>query len=235
LPPNGVPALNLSTIIWRYVRQFVKMDAKEALQYVYCICLSADQGSGVGKEQIENAWELVRRIIVLANAGTAWEELVGGFRADGTRFVSFHAGRWADPWLTPEQSGIIEQGASLLKLTSTQDYHTEILVRAAKHSEQNDRTPEAIKLYNLAGDYGTVISCLASALGTTVSRPAPDETSKAIEKTAVDILRHYERTNRAVGRDREAVTKLLRIREAMNAKEVGRPEIALEVRPESAL
>jgi len=64
------------------------MDAKEALQYVYCICLSADQGSGVGKEQIENAWELVRRIIVLANAGTAWEELVGGFRADGTRFVS---------------------------------------------------------------------------------------------------------------------------------------------------
>jgi len=89
LPPNGVPALSLSTIIWRYVRQFVKMDAKEALQYVYCICLSADQGSGVGKEQIENAWELVRRIIVLANAGTAWEELVGGFRADGTRFVGF--------------------------------------------------------------------------------------------------------------------------------------------------
>lgn len=130
----------------------------------------------------------------------------------------------------PRQSGIIEQGASLLKLTSTQDYHAEILVRAAKHSEQNDRVPEAIKLYNLAGDYGTVISCLASALGTTVSRPALDEKSKAIEKTAVDILRHYERTNRAVGRDREAVTKLLRIREAMNAKEAGRPEIALEVR-----
>ena len=118
----------------------------------------------------------------------------------------------------------------MLKLTSTQDYHTEILVRAAKHSEQNDRIPEAIKLYNLAGDYGTVISCLASALGTTISRPAPDEKSKAIEKTAVDILRHYERTNRAVGRDREAVTKLLRIREAMNAKEAGRPEVALEVR-----
>lgn len=90
LPTNGVPALNLSMIIWRYVRQFVKMDAKEALQYVYCICLSADQGNDVGKEQIENAWELVRRIIVFANTGTAWEELVGGFRADGTRFVSLH-------------------------------------------------------------------------------------------------------------------------------------------------
>ena len=233
LPSNGISALSLSTIIWRYVRQFVKMDAKEALQYVYCICLSADQGNGVGKEQIENAWELVRRIIVLANPGTAWEELVGGFRADGTRFVSLYT-PWPNYTLTSVQSGIIEQGAMLLKLNSTQDYHTEILVRAAKHSEQNDRIPEAIKLYNLAGDYGTVISCLASALGTTISRPAPDEKSKVIEKTAVDILRHYERTNRAVGRDKEAVTKLLRIREAMNAKEAGRPEVTLEVRPRFA-
>lgn len=63
------------------------MDAKEALQYVYCVCLSADQGDNVGKEQVENAWELVRRIIVSANSGPAWEELVGGFRADGTKFV----------------------------------------------------------------------------------------------------------------------------------------------------
>jgi nuclear pore complex protein Nup93 len=69
------------------MRQFVKMDAKEALQYVYCVCLTADQGDGVGKEQVENAWALVRRIIVLANTGAAWEELVGGFRPDGTRFV----------------------------------------------------------------------------------------------------------------------------------------------------
>lgn len=65
------------------------MDAKEALQYVYCITLCADQPGGVGKEQVESVWELVRRIIVLANSGAAWEELVGGFRPDGTRFVSF--------------------------------------------------------------------------------------------------------------------------------------------------
>lgn len=75
-------------LIWRYVRHFVKMDAREALQYVYCICLSADQGDDVGQEQVESAWELVRRIIVLAHSGTAWEELVGDFRPDGTRFVS---------------------------------------------------------------------------------------------------------------------------------------------------
>ncbi len=87
LPPSGQPALSLSTLLWRYVRQFVKMDAREALQYVYCVGLCADQPGGVGKEQVEAAWELVRRIIVLANPGAAWEELIGGFRPDGTRFV----------------------------------------------------------------------------------------------------------------------------------------------------
>ena len=78
----------MSNVIWRYVRQFVKMDAKEALQYVYCVTLSADQGNGVGKEQVEIAWDLTRRIIVLANGGPSWEELVGGIRAEGGRFVS---------------------------------------------------------------------------------------------------------------------------------------------------
>ena len=67
----------------------MKIDAKEALQYVYCVGLAADQGDGVGKEQVESAWELVRRIIVSSNGGAGWEELVGGFRADGSRFVSF--------------------------------------------------------------------------------------------------------------------------------------------------
>lgn len=98
LSPISPPALSLSTLIWRYVRQFVKMDAREALQYVYCVCLSADQGNDVGKEQVESAWDLVRRIIVLANTGAAWEELVGGFRADGTRFVRLGiiTSRWSN-------------------------------------------------------------------------------------------------------------------------------------------
>ena len=89
LSPKSPPALSLSTIFWRYIRQFVKMDAKEALQYVYCVTLSGDQPGGVGKEQVEIAWELTRRIIVLANSGPGWEELVGGIRAEGGRFVSF--------------------------------------------------------------------------------------------------------------------------------------------------
>ena len=230
LSPLSPPALSLPTLIWRYVRQFVKTDTKEALQYVYCVCLAANQGDGVGKEQVENAWELVRRIIILGNSGSGWEELVGGFRPDGSRFVSpciYH--RWLMHLFTLVQSGIIEQGATLLQLKDSKQFNEQILVRAAKHSEENDRISEAIKLYNLAEDYPTVISCLAQSLGNTITQPSPDEKARAIEKTATEILRHYERMNRAVGKDRDAVIRLLRIREAMEAKSAGRPEIALDV------
>jgi nuclear pore complex protein Nup93 len=118
----------------------------------------------------------------------------------------------------------------LLHLQDTNEYHNQILIRAARHAQENDCTAEAIKLYNLAEDYATVVACLAQALGNTVGLASPDEKAKGIERTAVEILRHYERGNRGGGKDRDAVVKLLSIREAMEAKKAGRPEVALEVR-----
>jgi nuclear pore complex protein Nup93 len=67
-------------------------------------------------------------------------------------------------------------------------------------------------------------------LGNTVGLASLDEKAKGIEKTAAEILRHYERGNKVGGKDRDAVVKLLSIREAMEAKNAGRPEVALEVR-----
>lgn len=87
-PYNRRPSLNLALVIARYIRQFTRTDPKEAIQYVYCVCLSADQGEGLGKEQIETAWDLCRKVIVSAEATGGWEELVGGFRPDGIKFVS---------------------------------------------------------------------------------------------------------------------------------------------------
>jgi nuclear pore complex protein Nup93 len=119
----------------------------------------------------------------------------------------------------------------LLQLQDSKRFNEEILIQAARHSEESDRIPEAIKLYNLAGDYSTVVSCLAQALGNTIAQPSGEtEKGRGIERTAADILRHYERMNRAVGKDRDAVIRLLRIREAMDAKNSGRPEVALDVR-----
>jgi nuclear pore complex protein Nup93 len=67
----------------------MRIEPQIALQYVYCLCLSADQGSA-GKEQVEIAWELTRRVILMAEVGGGWADLVGGYRADGTRFVSLN-------------------------------------------------------------------------------------------------------------------------------------------------
>jgi nuclear pore complex protein Nup93 len=114
-------------------------------------------------------------------------------------------------------------------LTDVKQYNEQILIRAARNSEENDRISEAIKLYNLAGDYSTVVACLATTLGNTIAQSGPDERARSIERTAAEILRHYERTNRAVGKNRDAVVKLLKIREAIDAKGNGRPEVALEV------
>jgi len=89
---------------------------------------------------------------------------------------------------------------------------------------------KAIKLYNLTGDYETVIACLAQALGDTVAHlNAGGEKRKTVEHTATEIVSHYERTNHAVGRARDAVVRLLHIREVMNPKAEGRVDIALDV------
>lgn len=84
---NGRPSINFALIIARYIRPFMRSDPKEAIQYVYCICLNAEQ-PGAGQEQVEVAWDLSRKVIVGAEKSGSWEELVGGFRPDGLKFVS---------------------------------------------------------------------------------------------------------------------------------------------------
>ncbi|KZS90373.1 nucleoporin-interacting protein NIC96 [Sistotremastrum niveocremeum HHB9708] len=210
--PDSKPALNLSLLISRYIRQFMRTDPKEAIQYVYSICLSEDQGAGVGRQQVEQAWDLTRRIIVAAESGGVWEELVGGFKADGTRF-----------------NGFLEHGLPLLKFKNTQDYNDHILLRAAAQSESDKRLNEAIKLYNLAGAHSTVVACLTRVLGSLISEPGGGgQEGRALERTAREVLAQYDRTNRVNGRDRDTVIRLLGIREAIDAKEGGRLEAALE-------
>ena len=230
----GLPTLNFALLISRYIRQFIRSEPQVALQYVYCICLSADQGD-VGKEQVEVAWELTRRVILMAEPGGEWVDLVGGYRPDGTRFVRKMIFSLA-LCLTVLQTGVIERDLKLLKLDSNpNDFAEHILKRAARQSEREKRINEAIRLYHLAGEHETVVECLARALGDQISEPtggapgASDE-GEELASTAKEVLSHYERTNRASGKAREAVVKLVRIRDARVAKEQGLPERALEVR-----
>src|SRR5882757_1410246 len=128
------------------------------------------------------------------------------------------------------QTGVIEQAAPLLKLDDVRNLNAKIFVPAARQAEESDRVLQAIKLYNLAGEYTTVINSLATALGTTLAAPGGGgERARSLEAAAIDIIRHYERVGRAPGRARDAVVKLLRVREALEAKADERVDRALEV------
>jgi nuclear pore complex protein Nup93 len=61
---------------------------------------------------------------------------------------------------------IIEQAAPLLKLDNVHILNPEIFVPTARQAKESDRVLQAIKLYNLAGEYTTVINSLATVLGT---------------------------------------------------------------------
>ncbi|KAE9383720.1 hypothetical protein BT96DRAFT_1027089 [Gymnopus androsaceus JB14] len=212
------PSLASQPLSGRYIRQFVKMDPKEALQYVYILPLSSDSTSPVGQEQLEAAWELVRRIIVLGNSGPstntngntnsalAWEELVGGVRPDGTRFVI---------WCPPKSPSLLHLSPSspssnFPSSVTPHRKHTltlqTILLPTASLLLSNDRLPEAIKLYDLAGEYDLVVGCLADALGRVVINLGSFGSSSGAAfvgagsgSTAREILGVYERLGRGTG------------------------------------
>ena len=89
---------------------------------------------------------------------------------------------------------------------------------------------EAIKLHNIAGNCSTVIACLAQALGDSFSLTNESgDKGKNVEDIAREIYHSYSRLNRVPGKERDAVSILLRIRDAMHAKVSGNLDEAFEV------
>jgi nuclear pore complex protein Nup93 len=209
-------------LINRYIRQFQRTDPKEALQYAYCVCLNADKGVNneqkkLADEQVEIARELVRRIILGCDG--KWDELVGGFREDGTRYP-----------------GLIERHLALLHFKSAAEYNSSILLRTAEQSEEDRRLLDAIKLYNLAGSHDTVIRCLTRAIGDCLSEPAGGgEDGRELDTLARNVLDHYTRRGDVLGKAREDLVKLLKVREAMEACEKQKYDVALEAIQSSGL
>ncbi|KAG9101494.1 hypothetical protein FS749_006397 [Ceratobasidium sp. UAMH 11750] len=208
--PFQPPALNLALLITRYVKPFMTSDPKEAIQYAYCISLSHDQGQNVGKEQVDYARELTRRIIVAAPAG--WEDLVGGLRHDGTRY-----------------SGAVEHDMQLLHLKNPEEYRDVIVLPAAQLCEQDHKPVAAIRLYNLAGKSNVVLSCLSRTLGDSLADVnSGGETAKELEASARQILGHYERRGEALDQSQvRIIRKLLKARQAIALNAAGDLEGAL--------
>ncbi|KAH7345172.1 nucleoporin-interacting protein NIC96 [Rhizoctonia solani] len=208
--PFQPSALNLALLITRYIKPFMTSEPKAAVQYAYCVSLSHDQEKGAGKEQVDYARELTRRIIVAAPAG--WEDLVGGLRPDGTRY-----------------SGVVEHDMPLLHLKNAEEYRDVIVLPAAQLCENDHKLIAAIRLYNLAGKSNIVLSCLNRALGDSLGEvDAGGEAAKELETSARQILAHYERRGEALDQAQvRIIRKLLKARQAIVLSMAGDLEGAL--------
>ncbi|WFD33332.1 nuclear pore complex subunit [Malassezia cuniculi] len=152
---TGAPTawFDFSKLVQRYTRLFVHTSRRDALQYISLIALNADAPAPIGAEQVQRCHELVRGLVLDARA-PGFVELLGDVRADGVR-----------------TGGLIEANRNLLHIGDTAEYLDKIVRAAAVQCEQERRTGEAIVLYNLVGEFGTVVAVLNRELGASLMEP----------------------------------------------------------------
>ncbi|KZT58461.1 NIC-domain-containing protein [Calocera cornea HHB12733] len=210
---DGIPYFHFDTLIQRYIRHFTRIDPKEALQYVYLITLNSDVPSEIGKEQVTYAQSLCRQI---AFESPNYEELVGGRRRDGLSFP-----------------GAIEQSMKLLHLEDAKAYHQSIVLNLALQYHTEKRLIDAIKLYNLAGEYNDVMKLLIQAVGDTLfESPEVESEAGQIRATAREMWETYYTTPEVRSKVQDLLLrtcqKLLKIREGFEDIHYGRQEPGLE-------
>ncbi|PWN36577.1 NIC-domain-containing protein [Meira miltonrushii] len=204
--------LDFAKLIQKYVRLFSRTDVKGALQYIYLICLNADCASPIKEEQIAKCHELIRALVIETRQ---YFELLGDVRNDGVK--------------TP---GVIENSLSLIKLADSKEFLTNIVGAAAAQSEAENRTKDAILLYNIAEEYDRVLDVVNRQLGVSLIEPptrasqetiSPDSSLTKVDdiaQLAKAILQSYERQNqilRLVSRKkRETCQTLLTLKECFD-------------------
>ena len=182
-----VMMIDFAKLIQKYIRLFSRADAKSALQYIYLVCLNSDCKRPVGEEQTRRCHDLIRALVVETRQYFA---LLGDVRNDGTK--------------TP---GLIERNLKLIHLQDSRDFLTNIVGTAAVQSENDNRTRDAILLYNIAEEYDRVIDVINRELsmsliepGIQLSAPAMAESTSLAEVEDIThlaraILDNYEKHN----------------------------------------
>ncbi|WFC93471.1 nuclear pore complex subunit [Malassezia brasiliensis] len=152
---RGVAYVDLAKMVQRYTRAFASSAPREALAYISVLSLNADAPAPIGAEQVQRCHELVRGLILDAPS-SSFVELLGTTRADGTPVP-----------------GLVEQHLDLLHLDDQRAFVRRIVLSAAEQCEREQRTTDAILLYNHIGERDTVIRVLNAELGATLMDPVP--------------------------------------------------------------
>lgn len=205
-PSSGqeVMMLDFAKLIQKYVRLFSRTDAKGGLQYIYLICLNADCAAPVSEEQTNRCHDLIRALVIETRQ---YFDLLGDVRSDGTK--------------TP---GVIERSLPLIRLADSRAFLTNIVGAAAAQSEADNRTRDAILLYNIAEEYDRVLDVVNRQLGLTLveppnptshDAPTPDSSLTTVDdivQLARAILDNYERHShilRLLSRNRRETCRML--------------------------
>lgn len=213
-PTSGqeIMMFDFAKLIQKFVRLFSRSDVKGALQYIYLICLNADCASPIKEEQIAKCHELIRALVVETRQ---YFELLGDVRNDGVK--------------TP---GVIENSLSLINLADSKEFLTNIVGAAAAQSEAENRTKDAILLYNIAEEFDRVLDVVNRQLGISLIEPATRVSNETIAPgsslTKIDdiaqlakaILQSYEKQNhilRLISREkRQTCQSLLTLKECFD-------------------
>lgn len=164
-----VAYLDFPKLISRYTKIFSQTDSREALEYLYLICLSSDSPAPVGKEQVEKCHDMIKNLVLESRN---FEELLGGLKADGQTKIQ----------------GLIEKNAALIELGNESGYLIYLVKEMAMISEKRNRIKDSIILFNLAKEWNLVIKVLNRELGSNlmdpVARPPLDQKGQlAIESS----------------------------------------------------
>lgn len=143
------PQLNFGRVIGYYTGDFRAARADAAADYLILICLNADLPGEAGKQQAELCHEALRELVLETRE---FSTLLGDVKSNGQT--------------TP---GLIQQRASLLRLSGENGLINTITREAAKMADDNGRTNDAVLLCHLASEYDSVISILNRALSEALS------------------------------------------------------------------
>lgn len=221
---GGVASIDFAKLIQRYVRQFSQSSRRDALQYLYLICLNADVADPVGTEQVGRCHDMIRALVLEAHP-TEFQELLGDVRANGAK--------------TP---GLIERSLPLIKIKNEREFLSTIVQVAATQCDMAHRTESAILLHNLAGQHDTVVAVLNKELGARLTEPSSATEWKSAELSsgasfsaasnlvtlATAILDAYEKQFGYSGKNRDTCRRLLELKKAVGLHSDGQHLQALQ-------
>lgn len=221
---GSVASIDFAKLVQRYVRTFSQSSRRDALQYLYLICLHADVAEPVGSEQVRRCHDLIRALVLEAHP-TEFQELLGDVRTNGAK-----------------TAGLIERNLPLIKIKNEREFLSTIVQVAATQCDMAHRTESAILLYNLAGQHDTVVAVLNKELGARLMEPSSASEWKSdglssgasfsaasnVVTLATAILSTYEKQYGYAGKNRDTCRRLLELKKAVGLQSEGRHLEALQ-------